>query len=629
MRTPNLRKGRRAAGFFRLCLGIIASLTLAMGGLTLLNTQPVQAVFDIVGPFIFPVDNVTECQPFSIDHGFSFGGEACPNPPLGDYVFYWGDLATPLWAHVDPNTGVISGCVDNGTAPGPYPFNVWASQHYATPAVSGCLPPGQAVWPSINSYAVSLNVAPQAPCISINPAIYPSAWENVPYAIALSVTGGTGVYIWTAAGLPVGLNLDPGTGVVSGVPAPGTCGLWTVTVTCADNATCGGPGCCAAVTAPLYLPVDCWANYYGMVTTYTTTGCDFTVNIGPGLAYGTTNVVVDGALEATLAGNGAETFASVPCESHLVVVDQTVQGPDPKTRYSCVGSNQKWVSDVDSIAYFDYAPDIWIDTGSDPAGVAQPPGTGFYAHGAIFISNAPSPVQSISQPGTKYIFREWMLPDGSTNLNRDLSFAVSSAGKATALYDTYYELILKSDFPAVLEKSWEHAGSNATWKLALQPLPFPNFFGALGGVYEPTNAQGSHNMTGPYTQEIEWQENWFWPIFWIVVVPLAIAAAVFFLLRRKPGTAAPADGVGAPSQPLPGAASTAVKAATVETVEPKSLAKAAPQEPIKAVPPLSSAPNDKKALTESDPADKANFCPKCGNPVDKDAEFCKKCGKKL
>ena len=603
MRTPNLVKGRLAAGFFRLCLGIIVSLILATGGMAL-NTAPVQAVFDIVGPFIFPVDNVTECQPFTIDHGFSYAGEACPNPPPGDFVYFWG-WGHPAWVNIDPITGVISGCVDNGTAPGPYAFQVWASQHYGTPAVSLCVPPGQAWWPSVNSYAVTLNVAPQAPCISIVPAFYPGAWENVPYNIMLSVTGGTGVYIWTAAGLPVGLNLDPNTGIVSGIPAPGTCGPWTVTVTCSDNATCGGPGCCPPITAPLYLYVDCWANYLAMVTTYTTTtACDFTVNIGPGLVYGTTNVVIDGTIEATLAGNGSEIFTSVPCESHLVVVDQTVQGPDPKTRYSCIGSNQKWVSDIDSIAYFDYAPDMWIDTGSDPAGAAQPPGAGFYAAGANFISSAPSPVQSGSQSGTKYLFRAWSLPDGSTNPNRDLWFTVDRAGTATALYDTYYELILKSDFPAVLEKSWELAGSTPTWKLALQPIPFPNFFGVIGGTYEPINAEGSHNMTGPYTQQIEWRENWFWPIFWIVVALLAIAAAVFFLLRRKPGAAVPVGGVGAPSQPPPDAATTAVKAATVEVVEPKSLPKA-------------------------EPTEKSGFCPKCGNPVDKDAEFCKKCGNKL
>jgi len=432
----------------------------------------------------------------------------------------------------------------------------------------------------------------------------------MPYTITLAATGCSGTYNWTATGLPAGLALAPATGIISGIPAPGTCGgPYTVMVTCTDTVICASAGCCPPVTAPLYLFVDCWANYYGMITTYYITACDFTVNIGPGLAYGTTNVVIDGNPEATLAGNGSEIFTSVPCESHLVVVDQIVQGPDPKTRYACIGSNQKWVSDIDNVAYFDYAPDLWIDTGSEPAGVAQPPNAGFYAVDANFSSSAPSPVQSNSLQGTKYIFRAWRLPDGSTNPNRDLWFTVNRAGTATALYDTYYELILKSDFPAVLEKSWEPAGSNATWKLALQPIPFPNFFGAIGGVYEPTNAEGSHNMTAPYTQEITWRENWFWPIFWIVVALLAIAAAIFFIVRSSKRRVGP-DG-------------TAVK--TDSSTQPRVDA------PVEAAPvkPAVSATPAKKALPEAEQKEKPNFCPKCGSPVDEGAGFCKKCGNKL
>ena len=600
MRIPNLGKGWRIAGFCRLCIGIMVTLTLAAGGMAL-STAPVQAAaFDIVAPFTFPGDNVSECRPFSIDHHFSTVGEACPNLPIGDSVYYWGDLATPSWVHIDSGTGVISGCADNGTAPGPYTFNIWASKHYATPVVSGCMPPGQAWWPSINSYAVTLHVGPQWPCISIVPVFVPTAWENVPFFVTLMVSGGTGIYNWSAAGLPVGLNLDPNTGTISGIPAPGTCGPWTVMVTCGDNGTCSGPGCCPPVVAPLYLYVDCWGNYSGMITPYATTACDFTVNIGPGLAYGATDVVVDGNPAATLAGNGSKTFTSVPCESHLVVVDQIVQGAQPKTRYACVGSNQKWVSNIDNTAYFDYAPDLWIDTAGEPAGVAQPPGAGFYAAGANFISSAPSPVQSNIQQGTKYFFRSWCLPDGSTNPNRDLLFVVDRAGTATAHYDTYYLLQLKSDSPYVVdESSWWPENANATWALALQPIPMPNFFGGIGGTLEPINNTGSHIMTGPYTQILEWQANWFWPIFWLVVTLLAIAAAIFFGLRgRKRGAAGT---TGAATQ-IPTDATTSVKAAPTDT---------------------------EKSLTESEAKGKPNFCPKCGNPVDKDAEFCKKCGNKL
>jgi len=598
MRTSNFGKGRRVTGFFRLCLGIIVSLTLTMGGIAL-NTQPVQAVY-VLNATLVPV-TWPECQPFT--YTFTATGATCA--PSGLTFMTWpGTTGVPSWMNLDPATGVLTGCPPQGSAGTLVDFWVVAYEFDPSPCGLNWFLP---------SYNVNFTVQPPPVTtpLTITPTIYPAAWENMPYTITLTATGCSGIaanYNWACTGLPAGLALDPATGIVSGIPDPGTCGgPYTVMVTCTDTSMCPTAGCCPPVTAPLYLYVDCWANYYGMIITYYTTACDFSVNIGPGLAYGTTSVVIDGNPEATLSGNGSEIFTSVPCESHLVVVDQIVQGTDPKTRYACIGSNQKWVSDMDNIAYFDYAPEMWIDTGSDPAGVTQPPNAGFYAIGANFVSSAPSPIQSTSQQGTKYIFRAWSLPDGGTNPNRDLWFTVNRAGKVTALYDTYYELTLKSDFPFVLEKSWEPAGSNATWKLALQPIPFPNFFGALGGVYEPTNAEGSHIMTVPYTQEIMWRENWFWPIFWIVVTLLAIAAAVFFLLRsRKRGDSGTAGNAIAPTQPRVDA--------PAET------------SPVK---PAVSATPEKTALTEGESKDRPNFCPKCGNPVDKDAGFCPKCGNKL
>jgi hypothetical protein len=608
MRKLNFGEGRRAAGFFRLCLGIIVTFSLVMGGMAL-NTQPVQAV-DIIPAGTTPLP-LTECQPFTMT--FSLTPTPCAPGYTPVYTFYvLGTL--PPNSTFDPNTGILAGCPDIGTSGQFGTFQIVGSE-FAPPWPNPWDPPCGMNWSNFGDGIVNWTIGPviPSPPLTITPTPFQVAWENMPYTITLAATGCSGIaanYNWACTGLPAGLALDPATGIISGTPAPGTCGgPYTVMVTCTDTSMCPTAGCCPPVTAPLYFFVDCWANYLAMITTYYTTACDFTVNIGPGLAYGKTDVVIDGSPEATLAGNGSKTFTSVPCESHLVVVDQIVQGPDPKTRYTCVGSNQKWVSDMDNIAYFDYAPDMWIDTGSDPAGVTQPPNAGFYAVGANFISSAPSPVQSNSQQGTKYIFRAWRLPDGSTNPSRDLWFIVNVRGTATALYDTYYELILKSDFPAVLEKSWEPAGSNAKWKLALQPVPFPNFFGALGGVYEPTNAEGSHNMTGPYTQEIMWRENWFWPIFWIVVTLLAIAAAIFFILRnrkKQSGAGDTAGGPGAPTQPR------------TDAVAEKSQVK-----------PAVSATPEKTALPEAEPTRNPDFCPNCGNPVDREAKFCKKCGNKL
>jgi len=52
------------------------------------------------------------------------------------------------------------------------------------------------------------------------------------YSVKVQATGGVGPYTWTATGLPPGLQMDPATGVISGVPtAPGT---FTVEVTVTD-----------------------------------------------------------------------------------------------------------------------------------------------------------------------------------------------------------------------------------------------------------------------------------------------------------------------------------------------------------------------------------------------------------
>ena len=620
MRTSNFAEGRGVAGFFRLCLGIVVILTLAMGGMAL-NTQPVQA-HTVNLPVIPPI--LLECVPFTI--AFSHTAADCPPVPPSIF-FWWLDVAAPAWVTIDPNTGVLTGCPPLGTAGTSFTFQVECTEMACCPY---CPAHDQGQF-------ITLNIGPHPPAtaLTIVPTFYPVAWEDMPFSMPLSATGCSGNYTWSTAGLPLGLDVtDPVNGIISGTPAPGTCGFYPVTATVTDIGTC----CCPPISAPFTLIVDCFANYdpgsFGISGTYTASAdYDFTVEIGPGLAAGQTNVVIDGTQEVTLGGSQTETFTTQQGESHSVTVDQTIAGPDPKTRYAVKGSNEIMVSETNTSAYFDYAQQVLIDTGSDPGGISQPGGTGWYAIGDYFNTTTASPVNPGNQPGTKYIFRSWSLPDGSTDPNRDLAFTVNRAGVATALYDTYYLLQVKSDYPAVDESSYELEGSTASYNLALQATPMLGFWGALGGVLRPINSSGSHIMDGPYIQKINWSEDWFWPVFWIVVTLLAIAAVVFFVLRRKRGGADGTVGrTSTPTQPPADAAVTTVKALPDDAAG-KSLPQASAVEPVKVTPALSAKPAAKKALPEAEAKaeqkDKPNFCPKCGSPVDEGAGFCKKCGNKL
>jgi len=558
MRTWNFGKCRRTAVFFRLCLVIIVALTLSLGGMAL-HTQPVRAIGIAANPG-FTI-NVSECQPFTIQ--FTATGTTC-TPPPDPYFWFWPSL--PGYASLDENTGLLTGCPQVGD---PSAFFVIGVSEFSPPFCG----------PNTDAQFVTINVIPLAPVCDmvIDPTFYPVAWENLPFSMPLSVTGGIGPFNWSAAGLPAGLTVtDPVNGIIAGTPAPGTCGIYTVTATVTDTGTC----CCPPVNRDFILIVDCWANY--PIIFYYTTSCDFNVEIGPGLTQGQTNVMIDGTHEATLVGGQSEVFTSQPCESHLVMVDQTVQVPNSNTRFSVIGSNIKTVTDTDNYAYFNYAQEVYIQAASDPSGIAQPPGIGFYAVGSNFSSTTPGTVESNIQNGIKYVFREWKLPDGTTRPTRDLVFTVNQGGTVTAAYDTYYLLTLKSDYPAIDERSWERQGSTATWNLSLHAVPLLGLWGFLGGVQSPLNASGSQLMTGPSTVEILWGPNYTMPIIAIIIVLLVIAGLIYLIYRLRAGSTRQATG-------------TEVKEAASKAKKPAA----------------------------------ENFCPKCGNPVDKDAGYCKKCGKKL
>jgi hypothetical protein len=504
MRIWNMMKHHGTAVFFILFLVAVIVLPVSLS-----CTPP--GPIEIGAETGFTVD-VEECRPFSMQ--FTFSNTTCPSP----VIYYWliGDL--PPYANFDNVTGTITGCPQVGD---PSAWFIIGVSEFSPPACG----------PYWDMKLANINVIPTASTCDmlIDPVSYPIAWEEFPFAMDLNVTGGVGPFIWSAAGLPAGLTVtDPENGIIEGILDPGTCGIYNVTATVYDNGTC----CCPSVNRDFVLIVDCWANYPPAY--YGPTGCDFSVQVSTGLAQGYTNVLIDGSHQANLAGGQSQTFTSVPCESHLVMVDQTVPGSTPNTRFSVIGSNTKLVTDIDNIAYFNYAPDFYVGTSSNPDGIAQPTGAGYYTMGSYFSGTTPGTIESTDQEGIRYVFREWQLPDGSKSPGVSLTFPVSQAGTATAEYDTYYLLTLKSDYPPINESSWEKSNSTATWNLSLHAVPMESpFWAFLGGTISPVNPSGSHVMTSPSTIQILWKPNYTGPILAVAIALLVIIGLIILISRLR------------------------------------------------------------------------------------------------
>jgi hypothetical protein len=540
----NFGKYHKAAAFFRLGLAILITSSIVMGGMAL-NPRPAHAVVTFTVP---PAIATYDCQPFTSQAPVVTGSNCMPPTktpcvwmgltwPPEHHTFGPVSPNWPGWLNLDPNTGVLSGCAPAGTAPFTYfaAIGCWSMLALGSPPPSPfctpCFPP------DFGTFTVPVNVQitnPAIICMSVDPVPIPLCWELAPFNMTCTVTGGVGPYTWTAAGLPNGLTMDAA-GNITGNPALGTCNTFNnVTVTVTDTGYCiptvGTCPCPTSVSRTFVLFVDCWANYIPIIFAVITTGCDQTVEIGPGLGQSQTNVLVDGSHVATLAGGQKYTITGGPCESHTVMVDQTVQ-PNSNTKFTVIGSNIKTFSENDNYAYFDYAPEVEIRTASDPPGATQPLGAGFYQVGGYFSSTVPGTIETDVQNGKKLVFSEWQLPDNTTRPNPNLGYTINQGGTVTAKYKTYYQMRLYSDYPAIDERSWELSGSTATWNLSLHAVPVESgFWSFLGVTQAPANSKGEQFMNGPANVEILWRPN-YWPAIIAILVVLLVIAGIIFLVR--------------------------------------------------------------------------------------------------
>jgi hypothetical protein len=140
------------------------------------------------------------------------------NPPV-TWAVSTGSL--PSWATLNASTGAITGTP-----------NVTGTTNFTVKATDSTTPTAQTATKALSITVVS--------ALSITTTSLPNGILGSPYNSTVAATGGTTPYNWTwvaqpASSLPPGLNINSGTGAITGTPS--SSGTFNVTVTVTDATT--------------------------------------------------------------------------------------------------------------------------------------------------------------------------------------------------------------------------------------------------------------------------------------------------------------------------------------------------------------------------------------------------------
>ena len=340
------------------------------------------------------------------------------------------------------------------------------------------------------------------------------ATEADSYQAYTGVTGGISPYTFSLVNgtLPSGLSLNSTSGLISGTPAKGTAGTFSFTIRVTDSSS---PSLYAEQTYTLVVE----KGYYDSVITISST-----------LAAGEANVYVDGKQVAKLGGGQTTRQSFAMGTEPDITVDPVVSHPTRTDVRFVADVTATTVNELSTDVTFTYHPEYFINLTTDPPQVASLTGSNWYKEGVTLRSTASAQIEGTTT-GTQHRFSYWLLPTGEKSTDEDLSWIVTTAGKAIATYDTYYQLTVTSSQSKVTGSGWYKAGTAAQWSLNPPEVSMSGIFGLFLGKLKPDNATGTEVMDAPKTVTVTWHSDYTMPAVLLSLLFIILIVAIFVIRR--------------------------------------------------------------------------------------------------
>lgn len=303
------------------------------------------------------------------------------------------------------------------------------------------------------------------------------------------------------------------------------------------------------------------------------------------------NLLVDGQNQGTMGGSEIKKVSFKVDTTHSLSVDQYVTG-EAGTRYYC--SQNTWNVGSTGSHTFEYETQYLFTVGTDPEGVAQVSGGGWFRTGSSVQTNeAP---QTLTGPaGTQYVFKGWEV-DGAPQPGNPITLTLDRPREAVAKYQTQYQLVV--DSPGGLGdpkgSGYYDEDSNAEFSVT-SPVGFliQQVFVNWEGDYSGTSPQGSITMDKPKVVRAVWTTSYTQLYMVLGAAAAVVIIAALLLLRRRRAAAGPSL---KPTPPMP-------------------------EEPEVGGPPPAEAPPETSSSNIK--------CSSCGGDVPAGQAFCHHCGAKI